>query len=171
MLLSDYLPEEILHRPGHRGWFTVVDGRGRIRWQYKEYPDPAWAGWYALVLACRETPVEYLAFLQREKIPYLVAGQARVDLACALEKMLALLGVKCVISTAGGKLNGALLRLGLVDEVTAYMAPMIFGGASAPTLAGGPGLERSEAIPLKLVSAEAWEDGGVYLKYILENHG
>jgi riboflavin biosynthesis pyrimidine reductase len=53
--------------------------------------------------------------------------------------------------------------------VTVYVAPMIFGGATAPTLAAGAGLERSEAIPLKLESAEAWEDGGVLLKYILES--
>ncbi len=41
----------------------------------------------------------------------------------------------------------------------------IFGGESAPTMAAGLGLKRSEAIPLKLVEAEKWEDGGVLLKY------
>jgi len=71
----------------------------------------------------------------------------------------------------GATLNFELLRLGLVDEVTAYVAPMIFGGATAPSMAAGPGLERSEAIPLRLVNAEAWEDGGVLLKYTLENNG
>jgi riboflavin biosynthesis pyrimidine reductase len=65
----------------------------------------------------------------------------------------------------GSTLNFELIRLGLVDEITAYVAPMIFGGASAPTLAGGSGLKRSEVIPLKLVEAESWEDGGVLLKY------
>ena len=30
----------------------------------------------------------------------------------------------------GSTLNFELLRLGLVDEVTAYVAPMIFGGAN-----------------------------------------
>jgi 2,5-diamino-6-(ribosylamino)-4(3H)-pyrimidinone 5'-phosphate reductase len=65
----------------------------------------------------------------------------------------------------GATLNFELLRLGLVDEVTAYVAPMVFGGVSAPTMAAGSGLVRSAAIPLKLVNAEAWEDGGVLLKY------
>ncbi len=67
----------------------------------------------------------------------------------------------------GSTLNFELIRLGLVDEVTAYVAPMIFGGESAPTMAAGSGLKRSEAIPLKLVETETWEDGGVLLKYQL----
>jgi riboflavin biosynthesis pyrimidine reductase len=54
-----------------------------------------------------------------------------------------------------------------VDELTAYVAPMVFGGESAPTMAAGPGLVRSAAIPLKLVEAEAWEAGGVLLHYKL----
>ena len=57
------------------------------------------------------------------------------------------------------------MRLGLVDEISIYIAPMIFGGGSAPTLVAGSGLARSEAIPLKLVDMEMWEDGGALLKY------
>jgi len=65
----------------------------------------------------------------------------------------------------GSRLNFELLRLALVDEVSVYVAPMIFGGESAPTLAAGAGLERSEAISLKVIDVETWEDGGVLLKY------
>ena len=73
-LYQDFLPESVVQRAGHQGWFTAVDGRGRIRWVYKdEFPDPAWQGWHLLVLVCWHTPAEYLACLQREEIPYLVA--------------------------------------------------------------------------------------------------
>jgi riboflavin biosynthesis pyrimidine reductase len=65
----------------------------------------------------------------------------------------------------GSTLNFELLRLGLVDEVTMYIAPLVFGGESAPTLAAGSGLKGNEAIPLKLVQTETWEDGGVLIKY------
>jgi riboflavin biosynthesis pyrimidine reductase len=68
----------------------------------------------------------------------------------------------------GATLNFELLRLGLVDEVTAYIAPLIFGGESAPTMAAGSGLERSAAIPLKLIQVESWDEDGVVLKYQLE---
>ncbi len=54
----------------------------------------------------------------------------------------------------GGTMNFELMRLGLVDELTIYVAPMIFGGATAPTLADGLGLVRSNAIALKLINVE-----------------
>ena len=73
-LYEDFLPESVVQRTGHRGWFTVVDGRGRIRWAYKEWPAEEWAGWHVLVLVAHATPAEYLAYLQHEEIPYLVAG-------------------------------------------------------------------------------------------------
>jgi 2,5-diamino-6-(ribosylamino)-4(3H)-pyrimidinone 5'-phosphate reductase len=99
-----------------------------------------------------------------------VDDSEKVNLPRALET-LKQIGVERLMVEGGATLNFELLHLGLVDEVTVYVAPMIFGGANAPTMAAGPGLERSDAIPLKLVSAEAWKDGGVLLKYIPENHG
>jgi riboflavin biosynthesis pyrimidine reductase len=45
---------------------------------------------------------------------------------------------------------------------------MIFGGEKAPTMASGPGFERGEAVPLKLVNVEHWDDGGVLLHYKVE---
>jgi riboflavin biosynthesis pyrimidine reductase len=165
-LYADYLPAEILNRPGHKGWFSAVDGRGRVRWAYKEYPDPAWEGWYALVLACRSTPPACLAYLQREKVPYLIAGEARVDLAGALEKMLACLGVTCLLSTAGGRLNGALLRQGLVDEVNVEFLPGVIGAPDAPALFTASPLAPGEMpVRLKLLSAQVQEGGRVWLRY------
>ena len=55
----------------------------------------------------------------------------------------------------GATLNFELMRLGLVDELTIYIAPMIFGGEKAPTIAAGSGLVRSDAIPLRLVESRA----------------
>lgn len=167
-LYQDYLPDEVVHRPEHRGWFTAVDGRGRVRWYYKEYPDEAWKGWYSLVLVAHHTPVEYLAYLQREDIPYLVAGgeETHVDLRLALEKMRAKLGVTCVLSTAGGKLNGALLRAGLVDEINIELLPAIIGGTETPSLFDSPAL-RPDEWPTRLepISAQVQAGGRVWLRY------
>jgi 2,5-diamino-6-(ribosylamino)-4(3H)-pyrimidinone 5'-phosphate reductase len=88
-----------------------------------------------------------------------------------LQKALAILkelGVNRLMVEGGATLNFELLQLGLADEITIYMAPLIFGGASAPTLAAGSGLERSAALPLSLIHVEQHEDGGVVLKYQLK---
>jgi riboflavin biosynthesis pyrimidine reductase len=68
----------------------------------------------------------------------------------------------------GATLNFELMRLSLVDELTIYIAPLIFGGESAPTTAAGSGLVRDDALLLKLVESLAWDDGGVLLRYQFE---
>ena len=63
----------------------------------------------------------------------------------------------------GATLNFELMKLGLVDELAIYIAPMIFGGEKAPTIAAGSGLVRSDAIPLTLSKSQSWDDGGILL--------
>jgi riboflavin biosynthesis pyrimidine reductase len=165
-LYEDHLPDAVVRRPGQRGWFTMVDSRGRIRWQYKEWPDEEWAGWHLLVLVSRRTPAEYLAYLQRETIPYLVAGEERVDLQLALEKLGSQLGVTRVLSTSPGKLGGALLRAGLVDEINVEFLPAIIGGTETPSLFDSPALEPDEwPTRLKLLSTHVQAGGQVWLRY------
>jgi riboflavin biosynthesis pyrimidine reductase len=164
-LYDDFLPAEIVNQPGRR-WFTVVDSRGRIRWMYKEMPGEDGTVWYALLLVSRQTPPAYLAYLRRETIPYLVVGEDRVDLACALDKLNTLLGVTTVMSTAGGTLNGALLRAGLIDEVNIDFFPGLIGGRATSSLFDSTELGPDD-IPtrLNLISAEAQPDGHVWLRY------
>jgi 2,5-diamino-6-(ribosylamino)-4(3H)-pyrimidinone 5'-phosphate reductase len=94
-------------------------------------------------------------------------GSRRVDLSAALAQ-LASLGLRRVMVEGGGTLNFELLRLGLVDEVQLYLAPMVFGGASAPTLADGNGLARDAAIRLEAPEVQVWPDGGIVLRYKVE---
>jgi 2,5-diamino-6-(ribosylamino)-4(3H)-pyrimidinone 5'-phosphate reductase len=121
-----------------------------------------------VIFTTRWTSKHHVSLLKSRGVDVYVDETEKVNLPKTLET-LKQIGVERLMIEGGGTLNFELLRLGLVDEVTVYVAPMIFGGATAPTLAAGAGLERSEAIPLKLESAEAWEDGGVLLKYILES--
>jgi 2,5-diamino-6-(ribosylamino)-4(3H)-pyrimidinone 5'-phosphate reductase len=123
-----------------------------------------------VIFTTRRTSKESVSLLESLGVDIYLDDSEKVNLPKALET-LKQIGVKRLMVEGGATLNFELLRLGLVDEVTAYVAPMIFGGATAPSMAAGPGLERSEAVPLRLVNAEAWEDGGVLLKYALENNG
>ena len=119
-----------------------------------------------VIFTTRRTSKEHLALLTSRYVDVYVDDADKVDLQHALA-VLKELGVERVMVEGGSTLNFELLRLGLVDEITAYVAPMIFGGALAPTLAAGSGLMREQAIPLKLVESETWEDGGVLIKYQL----
>jgi 2,5-diamino-6-(ribosylamino)-4(3H)-pyrimidinone 5'-phosphate reductase len=123
-----------------------------------------------VIFTTRRTSKHHVTLLQSLGVEVYQEDADRVNLPKAFAT-LKQIGVERLMVEGGATLNFELLRLRLVDEVTAYVAPMIFGGATSPTMAAGPGLERSEAIPLKLVAAEAWEDGGVILRYILEDNG
>lgn len=168
-LYDGFLPATVVERPGHAGWFIVVDGRGRGRGWIKDGAafGPEWQGWHLLVLAGHHTPAAYLAYLRREAIPYLVAGgKDHVDLAAALDKLGALLGVATLLSTAGGRLNGALLRAGLVDEVNVELLPGVIGGFDTPSLFDSPALGPGEMpVKLEMIAAQVRPDGRVWLRY------
>jgi riboflavin biosynthesis pyrimidine reductase len=172
-LYADYLPEEIVQREDHIGWFMAVDSQGRVRWLYKDgYPgDDTWRGWHLLVLVSRRTPVEYLAYLQREKIPYLVSGDHKVDLEEALEKAYTLLGVKNLLSTAGGVLNGHLLKAGLVDEINLQILPGVIGDQAPASFKGFVLGESGKPVRLSLLSCMVQEGGQVWLRYRVDQDG
>jgi len=105
-----------------------------------------------------------LAALREVGVEIFAVGDGRVDL-CAAMTILHDVGIRRVVVEGGGTLNFELLRLGLVDEVHVFVAPVIFGGATAPTLADGEGFAREAAISLTQVEVDVWDDGGVLLRY------
>jgi 2,5-diamino-6-(ribosylamino)-4(3H)-pyrimidinone 5'-phosphate reductase len=117
-----------------------------------------------VIFTTYQTSKEQLAFLRSQGADVYVHDQERVDLPRALATLQEL-GIQRLMVEGGATLNFELLRLGLVDEISAYVAPMIFGGASAPTMVAGSGVERSAAIPLQLIHVEGREDGGILIHY------
>lgn len=166
---KDYLPADVvqsIRQKSLSGWQIVVDSRGRISWETRE--KTFWGKkWHPLVLVSENTALTYLSQLQRKRIPYLVAGTRGVDLTLAMKKIYRELGVRRVACLGGGRLNGALLRAGLVDEVSVILIPMIVGGEKTPTSFDAVDLGFDE-IPLflNLVDSRIQEDGSVWLRYL-----
>jgi len=120
-----------------------------------------------VIFTTHRTSKDQVAILRSRGVDVYIHDSEKVDLPQALGTLKEL-GIQRLMVEGGATLNFELLKLRLVDELDTYIAPMIFGGESAPTLAAGPGLERSAAIPLRFVSVEKEEDGGVLLKYLVE---
>jgi 2,5-diamino-6-(ribosylamino)-4(3H)-pyrimidinone 5'-phosphate reductase len=119
-----------------------------------------------VIFTTSQTSKSQLETLRANGVEVFVHNEPRVDLHKMLET-LAELGVKRLMVEGGGTINFEFLRLGLVDELIIYIAPMIFGGEHAPTLASGLGLARNKAIALKLENIETHDDGGILLQYKL----
>src|SRR5207248_5222506 len=113
-------------------WFVAIDSRARVRWTASEMN-----GTRLAVLLSRRTPAAYRLFLREHDVPYFEVGDDHVDLGRALHRLGETFGVDCVVSDAGGVLNGVLLRSGLVDEIDIQYLPVVVGGADAPAIFEG----------------------------------
>ena len=120
-----------------------------------------------VIFTTPQTSPEQINLLSTLGVEIFVHGEKRVDLEQALET-LHQLGVRRLMVEGGGTLNAELLRLGLVDELSIYLAPKLFSGHSAPTLADGPGWTESAAKKLELVEVRRLDEaGGVLIRYQL----
>ena len=118
-----------------------------------------------LIYTSVRTAPAQLVRLREAGAEVFVAGEARVDLPAALSS-LAELGIRRLLVEGGGTIIAECFRLGLVDEVTVYIAPQVFGGSSAPSLADGPGLSQAQATRLRLVAVERFDEvGGILVHY------
>ena len=83
---------------------------------------------------------------------YLPDANGKVDLA-AMMKDLAKREINELHVEAGSKLNGSLIRAGLVDEFLIYLAPKLLGPGQGMA-AFGPLQQLSEAVELQFLSAD-----------------
>ena len=111
-----------------------------------------------------KTPQKKVEELRDRGVKVFISEDSRVDLRRAIAQ-LGVLGVKRLLVEGGGTLNEELIRLGLGDELNIYIAPLIFGGATAPTFASSSGFERKNAKKLELKTVQKYEDGGLVLNY------
>lgn len=151
-----------------RPLLVIPDSRGRIRiWHYLKKL-PYWRNWIAL---CSEkTPNDYLDYLKKRHIDYIVAGEDHVDLGSALVELAGRYHVKTIRVDSGGTLNGILLRQDLVKEISVLIDPVLVGGASPKSIFNSPDLTSNEGvIKLKLIHFEKLKNDNIWLRYEIES--
>lgn len=155
---------EMLATKTHRQLLAIVDSRGRINNWPAIRKQPFWRD--AVALCSHATPAGYLKELAAQHVETIVAGAERVDLRRALEELNERFGVKVLRVDSGGVLNGALLRAGLVDEVSVIFNPALVGGTTPRSLFVAPDLSAAAGvIGLKLLQIEKLNDDFVWLRY------
>jgi 2,5-diamino-6-(ribosylamino)-4(3H)-pyrimidinone 5'-phosphate reductase len=126
--------------------------------------------WKLIYTTSRTTPGQVIR-LEKAGAQVFVVGKQRVDLFPVMESLYQQ-DIRNLMVEGGGTIISEFFRLGLVDELTVYIAPHIFGGASAPTLADGPGFLQGQDPDLKLESLEKFDDeGGILVHYTIIQKG
>jgi 2,5-diamino-6-(ribosylamino)-4(3H)-pyrimidinone 5'-phosphate reductase len=121
-----------------------------------------------LIYTTRRTPPEQILRLEKAGAQVFVMGDKRVDCIGMLTSLYNQ-GIRKLMVEGGGTMIAEFFRLELVDELMLYMAPRIFGGSSAPTLADGPGFLPEQMPLLRLETVDEFdEDGGVFIHYMVE---
>lgn len=116
--------------PGdHDSYAFAVDSHGRLAWDTNDID-----GDHVVALLSERVSDEYLATLRERGISYVLAGAPEVDLARALDTIAALFGVRTLMLEGGGRINGGMLRAGLIDEVSVLVAPVVDGRIGTPAL-------------------------------------
>jgi riboflavin biosynthesis pyrimidine reductase len=156
-------PREDFRAPGEYDSFAfAIDASGRLAWESSDID-----GDHVVSVLSECVPDEYLAFLRERGVSYLLAGAREVDLPLALEKIGARFGVRTLLLEGGGRINGGMLRAGLIDEVSLLVAPVADGRMGTPALFD---LDDADVAPqrLALESAERRADDFLWLRYRVE---
>lgn len=116
--------------PGDHGSFAfAVDASGRLAWASSDIE-----GDHVVAILSERVSDDYLARLRERGVSYLLAGARDVDLAVVLAKIGERFGVRTLMLEGGGKINGGMLRAGLIDEVSLLVIPVADGRVGTPTL-------------------------------------
>lgn len=152
--------------PGeHASFAFAIDASGRLAWESSDID-----GDHVVAILSERVSDEYLAFLRKRGVSYLIAGAREIDLTVALEKVGARFGVRTLMLEGGGRINGGMLRAGLVDEISLLVAPVADGRMGTPALFDSEG-DGVPPVRLVIEAVERREDDMLWLRYRVERHG
>jgi riboflavin biosynthesis pyrimidine reductase len=151
-----------------RVWGIFLDAKGKAVWGRSDIGGDA-----ILVILTEVVSDSHLAGLRSEGISYIFAGASEINLAAALETLNRELGIERLMLEGGGSANGALLRAGLVDELSVVICPVVDGASGAPGVfdSGSTDLGPAPIERMSLERHEVLEGGVVWLRYRLGRAG
>jgi riboflavin biosynthesis pyrimidine reductase len=147
-----------------QAWGVFLDAHGKACWQRSDIGGDA-----ILVILTESVPDAHLAGLRGDGVSYIFAGKTEIDLAAALETLNRELGIDRLMLEGGGGANGALLRAGLVDELSLVITAAIDGSTGAPTVfnSGESDLGAAPIESMTLISHEVLDKDAIWLRYKL----
>jgi riboflavin biosynthesis pyrimidine reductase len=146
----------------HESFAVAIDPGGRLAWKENNID-----GDHVVSILSGRVSDEYLAFLRDRGVSYILAGKRDVELAVALEEIGTRLGITTLMLECGGRLNGAMLAAGLIDELSVLVSPVADGRLGTPALFDG---DADQVTPNRLMLETVERRGEfVWLRYRVFN--
>ena len=145
---------------------VVIDPHGKLH-----YSDDNAGGDHIIAVLSEKVSDNYLTELHEDGVSYLFAGPDGSDLRGALEKLGETFGLKTLLLEGGGRINGAFLKEGLIDEISLLVYPGIDGLARVSAIFEYVGSEDEQPAAgqsLRHIGTETLEGGTVWLRYLVE---
>lgn len=144
------------------GYDVVVDTKGMLLW-----PDQTGNEKPVLIITSEQVTREYLSYLDEKNISWIVCGKEKIDLVRAAEILAGEFGVARMSVVGGGTVNAGFLAAGLLDEISILLAPGIDGRKGMTAAFDGLPMD-TEPFSLKLEKVTSYEDGAVWLRYLIK---
>lgn len=142
-----------------KGFAIALDPSGKLAFNKADID-----GEHVIVVLTGRASEAHKAALRAAGVSYLIGGRETIDLRSVLRRLRSKFGIKRLLLEGGGRINGGMLKAGLIDELSLLIAPVADGTNGTPTLFDC-GEEAHAGTPLKLLSCEALAGGVVWLRY------
>ncbi len=144
-----------------------ADAKGVLRFRESEVE-----GDHVVLLVTDRVSDDFLAHLQSAGVSYLFCGKKAIDVGVALRKLGSAFRLKKLMLQGGGKFNGAMLKAGLVDEISQVIVPIVDGGVGISSFFDIPGKPPPKATAtLRLLSRKQLPGSVTWLRYRVAGKG
>ncbi|MFR3332312.1 MAG: RibD family protein [Odoribacter splanchnicus] len=143
------------------GYAIVADSLGSLL-----YNGNSLDGKPLLVITSEQATTDYLQLLENAGISYIAVGNGRTDLVRAMDILTREFGVERLVICGGGRINGAFLEAGLLDEVSLQIGAGIDGREGMTAVFDGITDNKRPPVLLHLQSVQRMEGTDtVWMRY------
>ena len=149
-------------RAANLPWWIIVDSGGRLKGMLHtcrrfEYCRDV------ILLISELTPSDYIEHLNERNYRFIIAGKEKVDLVMAIDRLKENYGISRILTDTDRILGNILLNLGIVNELSLLIHPLIIGEKCYPMFSEVKGTRS-----FKLKKSEQFENGCIWIVYSIE---
>lgn len=134
-LLSEEVPDgDYVAETGWDLYYVSLDTLGEIAWDSGIYKRAGRPDSHIIEILTEKTPSTYRAYLRKQGVSYILAGEDALDCKVAIQKLKSLFGIGKMLICGGGTVNWSFLSQGVVDELSLLLSPVADGDPNTPTI-------------------------------------